>query len=62
MPGSDGTRSAQTLNPYPRPSPRRDSYITPTEVLTARGMDGEPNELTYVDMDSFPLEFTISSL
>ena len=40
----------------------------PTEVLTARGMDGyhrsdgEPNELTYVDMDSFPLEFTISSL
>ena len=24
--------------------------------------DGEPNELTYVDMDSFLLEFTISSL
>jgi len=25
MPGSDGTRSAQTLNLYPRPYPRRDS-------------------------------------
>ena len=25
MPGLDGTRSAQTLNLYPRPCPRRDS-------------------------------------
>ena len=35
----------------------------PTEVLTARGMDGyhrsdgEPNELTYVDMDTFLATF-----
>ena len=41
---------------------------TPPANGSRDGMEGagpsdrEPNELTYVDRDSFPLEFTISSL
>jgi len=66
MPGTGGTRSAQTLNRYPTLILRRTPYITPTEALTARGMNGyhgydneyhgydnEPHKLTYVDIDTF---------